>query len=141
MFAFREPSDNDLGRFLHGQREQPLSYAEAGAALAEAAPAGYSVDHGRILLGEGEGDFRRAAEALAGWRMFETGWTRIFPEGAAVAEGGPGEARCDRGAGRAGEGGAAADGGADHAGPQSMRSFSRSAIIRSYSARRRMKSR
>ena len=87
MFAFREPSDNDLGRFLHGQREQPLSYAEAGAALAEAAPAGYSVDHGRILLGEGEGDFRRAAEALAGWRMFETGWTRIFPEGAAVAEG------------------------------------------------------
>ena len=87
MFAFREPSDKYLGLFLREQREQPLSYAEAGETLAEAAPAGYSVDHGRVLLGEGRECFRRAAGALAGWRMFDPGWTRIFPEDAAVAEG------------------------------------------------------
>ena len=87
MFAFREPSDEHLGLFLRKRRERPLSYAEAGETLAETAPAGYSVDHGRMLLGEGEECFRRAADALADWRMFETGWTRIFPEDAAVAEG------------------------------------------------------
>lgn len=87
MFAFKTPSDDDLDLFLRKQREQPLSYAEAGETLAEAAPAGYSVDHGRIRLGEGEECFRRAADALAGWRMFDTGWTRILPEDAAVAEG------------------------------------------------------
>lgn len=87
MFAFGEPSDDDLDLLLRRQREQPLSYAEAEATLAEAAPAGYSVDHGRMLLGEGRECFRRAAGALASWRMFETGWTRLFPEDATVAEG------------------------------------------------------
>ena len=87
MFALREPSDNDLGLLLRRQRERPLSYAEAGATLAGAAPAGYSVEHGRARLGEGWECFRRAADALAGWRMFDTGWTRLFPEDAALSEG------------------------------------------------------
>lgn len=86
MFALEEPSDDELDLFLRRQRELPLSYGEAGATLTEA-PDGYTVDRSRVRLGEGEKCFRSAAGALASWRMFDTGWTRIFPEGYAVDEG------------------------------------------------------
>lgn len=86
MFALKEPSEDSLEVFLDQQRRLPLSYAEAGATLG-VVPSGYSADHSRIRLGEGQECFRRAAAALAGWRMFDTGWTRIFPEDSAVVEG------------------------------------------------------
>lgn len=87
MFSAKEPSRDELERFLSHQRRLPLSYGEAGATLGEA-PAGYTVDHHRVRLGAGAEDFRRAVEALRAWRMFETGWTAVYPQGALVREGG-----------------------------------------------------
>lgn len=77
---------SEVERLLDRQRELTFSYAEVGATLGDS-PAGYTVDHRRLRLGEGRETFERAARALAGWRQFETGWTRLLPAEAPVREG------------------------------------------------------
>jgi uncharacterized protein (UPF0548 family) len=78
MFMIREPSDEDVARFVSSQRDLPFTYAEVGATNASP-PAGYNVDHNRIQLGSGEVIYRRAVEALKKWRHFELGWVAIVP--------------------------------------------------------------
>lgn len=86
MFVLREPCKSDVESLLERQRELPFSYAEVGATLADP-PAGYTVDRTRIRLGAGRETFECAARALAGWRQFETRWTRLLPAEAPVREG------------------------------------------------------
>lgn len=86
MLVLREPRKSDVESLLERQRELPFSYAEVGATTAEPS-AGYTVDHTRIRLGAGRETFERAARALAGWRQFETRWTRLLPAEAPVREG------------------------------------------------------
>src|SRR5207237_1026341 len=40
-------------------------------------PAGYTVDHHRIRLGEGPAVFARAHACLRDWRMFDLGWVGL----------------------------------------------------------------
>lgn len=48
---------------------------------------GYTVDHNRVKLGDGEEVFGRAVEALFGWKMFDVGWVRLLPRNAPVEAG------------------------------------------------------
>jgi uncharacterized protein (UPF0548 family) len=83
MFLLREPSASAIESFLAAQRRQPFSYPEVGASLGPA-PAGYNVDHNRVLLGSGEEAFARAVSAIRSWQMFNLGWCRLYPRGAPV---------------------------------------------------------
>lgn len=78
MFLLREPSEKDIRAFLRELEATPFSYGEVGSSRGPAPP-GYVVDHNRIELGRGEGAFLRAIEALNSWRMFDTGWVRVWP--------------------------------------------------------------
>jgi uncharacterized protein (UPF0548 family) len=86
MFVIREPSDEDVARFIVSQSDLPFTYAEVGATNTTP-PAGYNVDHNRIQLGRGEATFHGAVEALKKWRQFELGWVGIVPRGVRVEVG------------------------------------------------------
>jgi uncharacterized protein (UPF0548 family) len=86
MFTLREPSDEDVAEFISQQAKEPFSYAEVGATQS-AAPAGYTIDHNRTQLGQGEKVYRRAVEALKQWRQFELGWVTIGSRGVKVEKG------------------------------------------------------
>lgn len=86
MFALREPSAEELERFLRSQQDALFSYPEVGASK-RGAPLGYTVDHNRVRLGEGEEVFEQAVESLRLWRMFDVGWLRVFPAKAPIEPG------------------------------------------------------
>jgi uncharacterized protein (UPF0548 family) len=72
--------------FLANQRTALPSYSEVGLSR-DGAPAGYNLDHNRVLIGQGENDFAAACDALRAWRMFPKPWTDITPANAAIHEG------------------------------------------------------
>ncbi len=77
MFCLRAPSVDEVGQFISQQQYSAFSYAEVGASAKEL-PAGYNVDRNRVLLGSGEVTWRRAAEAVRGWQMFNMPWVRLY---------------------------------------------------------------
>ena len=64
----------------------PFSYSPVGMTRS-APPAGWTVDHNRVQLGQGEADYRAACAALYRWEMFNTGWTHIHGRGAPLEPG------------------------------------------------------
>lgn len=58
------------------------AYAEVGASRHDCppAPAGYVLDHGRVLVGRGAEDYREARELLERWGHFQLGWTYVRPD-------------------------------------------------------------
>lgn len=86
MFFRREPSAEEVRKFISSQQDLPFSYAEAGSTRTSA-PAGYLIDHNRIQLGEGEETFQRAVSALRSWKQFELGWVRVVPPNRPIAVG------------------------------------------------------
>jgi uncharacterized protein (UPF0548 family) len=86
MFLLREPSAAAIETFLFAQRHQSFSYPEVGASRGQA-PAGYNVDHNRVLLGSGEGAFVKAVAAINSWQMFNLGWCRVYPAAAPIEVG------------------------------------------------------
>lgn len=78
MFLLRKPSEELVRQFISNQREQPYSYAEVGATRIMP-PAGYTIDHNRIRLGDGENVYERAVAALGKWKHFDLGWVKIVP--------------------------------------------------------------
>ena len=88
MFLTREPAEAGIRAFVAAQSTLPLSYAEVGATREGVTPKGYyAVDRYRVKLGEGEAVYRRAVEALRGWRQFDLGWASIVPRGAPLEVG------------------------------------------------------
>lgn len=75
VITLRAPTDADLERFLAGQRDAPLSYAEVGASRGEP-PAGYRVDHRRDVIGT---RFDRAKQAIDRWEMHGGAGVRVVP--------------------------------------------------------------
>ena len=69
MFRLSAPSDDEIRRFISGQKDSGFSYPEVGAS-ATLAPTGYNVDRNRIQLGKGEDTWQRSANAIRAWRMF-----------------------------------------------------------------------
>ncbi len=86
MILLREPSNAHIGRFLDGQRSLPFSYPEVGASR-DGAPPGYPVNHHHGRLGTAQQTFARAVEAIRGWKMYETGWTKLCWPEAPITEG------------------------------------------------------
>jgi uncharacterized protein (UPF0548 family) len=76
MFLVRRPSDEKIRALLASSADLPLNYPEVGA-TAGTPPGGYTVDHHRCAIGQGEAAFGRAAGALRGWRMYPAEWIRI----------------------------------------------------------------
>jgi uncharacterized protein (UPF0548 family) len=83
MFTLTEPSDRDSERFISSQKNLPFTYAEVGATRCglAAAPPGFTLDHNRVQLGNGNDVYERAVVALKQWRQFELGWVTIVPRG------------------------------------------------------------
>lgn len=78
LFLLKRPAEIKIDEFLRSQRDEPFTYKEVGGSRnRQQEVRGYVVDHNRIRLGAGEEVFRRAAEALRGWQMFEVGWVKI----------------------------------------------------------------
>ncbi len=78
MILLGRPSDRTVEEFLSTQLNQGFSYSEVGMTnTAGPAPAGYTLDHNRIRLGEGPDVFDQAVEALRAWQHFNLGWLSV----------------------------------------------------------------
>ena len=87
MFLARQPSAETIRQFIASQHDLPFSYPEVGATRSEETPPGYTVDHNRVRLGDGEDVYLRAAAALRSWKQFELGWVTIVPPATPVEVG------------------------------------------------------
>ena len=83
MFTLREPAGDDVARFISSQTSLPFTYADVGATRFDpaAAPRGFTLDHNRVQLGNGNDVYERAVQALKQWRQFDLGWVKIVPAG------------------------------------------------------------
>lgn len=86
MWSFALPSAEKIDAFLRQQGRLDFSYPEVGHSL-ERSPAGYNIDHNRVMLGHGEKVFQEACAALRAWVMFPAPWTRIDPANAPLMKG------------------------------------------------------
>ena len=73
MVTLRKPDEEAIRVFLASQANLGFTYAAVGATAA-VPPHGYTVDHTRIRLGEGEKCFAAAKAALGSWRQFADHW-------------------------------------------------------------------
>jgi uncharacterized protein (UPF0548 family) len=78
MIRLRKPDAGKLRAFLDAHAGLGFTYPAVGA-TATAPPAGYSVDHVRTKLGEGERAFTAASAALERWAQFQLGWVEAWP--------------------------------------------------------------
>lgn len=86
MWVFKKPSEEQIERFLASQARHAFSYREVG--LSEGgSPAGYDLDHNRVLLGTGPHVFETACAALRRWDMFPAPWTQIHPKNTPIQVG------------------------------------------------------
>ena len=76
MFCWSKPGREAIEAFLLAQRNARFSYAEVGSSR-DLAPAGYTVDHNRIQLGEGVAAFELAKRAIREWKMFDMRWVEL----------------------------------------------------------------
>ena len=80
MFLLTRPTDSQIRDFLSTRKGDSFSYSEVGATR-DTPPAGYNIDHNRVRLGQGAGDFERAKQAIREWKMFEVPGLRLcFPD-------------------------------------------------------------
>ena len=86
MFRLSAPSDDEIRRFISGQKDSGFSYPEVGAS-ATAAPTGYNVDHNRIQIGKGEDTWQRAVNAIRAWKMFSMPWVSLHWPSAPILAG------------------------------------------------------
>jgi uncharacterized protein (UPF0548 family) len=86
MFCWSRPDGDAIGTFLCAADGMPFSYAEVGASR-EGAPAGYTVLHSRLRIGQGADVFERAKAAIRQWKMFEMAWVELCPRQVAIKPG------------------------------------------------------
>jgi uncharacterized protein (UPF0548 family) len=86
LFRLTSPSEAEIRSFISKQKDSFFSYPEIGAS-ATAVPAGYNVDHHRVLLGLGETTWQRAVEAIRAWRMFSMPWVNLHSSSAPIQVG------------------------------------------------------
>jgi uncharacterized protein (UPF0548 family) len=86
LFRLTSPSEAEIRSFISKQKDSGFSYPEIGAS-AVAVPAGYNVDHHRVLLGLGGTTWQRAVEAIRAWRMFSMPWVNLHSSSAPIQVG------------------------------------------------------
>src|SRR5262245_51685839 len=77
MFLLTRPSRSAIKAFISRQSHAEYTYAEVGATRGSL-PSNYDIDHNRIEIGQGEATFRRAANEIRKWRMFDLGWSELY---------------------------------------------------------------
>lgn len=77
MFFLTKPTEDFVREFLAEQAKLPFSYSAVGHSR-HSAPGGYTVDHNRILLGNGLDAFERAKRAVQQWKMFAIPWLEFY---------------------------------------------------------------
>ena len=70
MFRLSRPTYKEIDSFLRGCEADSFSYAEVGASR-DMPPAGYHIDHNRVLLGSERETWELAKQAIREWKMFE----------------------------------------------------------------------
>jgi uncharacterized protein (UPF0548 family) len=88
MILLREPRPETIARFLESQAALEFTYSAVGA-TASTPPAGFTVDHTRVKLGDGEAAFERAKAALCRWDQFRLGWVEAYSPRAVTQPGNP----------------------------------------------------
>jgi len=76
MFRLSYPTKSDIDSFIKEQSGRAFSYANVGLSL-NGSPAGFTVDHNRIVIGSGKADFERAKQAIRSWEMFNFPWAKL----------------------------------------------------------------
>lgn len=76
MFTIQKPDRQRVLQFIDSQAEAEFSYPEIGASRSSG-PAGYNVDHNRIMIGNGLADLKLAVEAVRSWKMFDFPWLEL----------------------------------------------------------------
>jgi uncharacterized protein (UPF0548 family) len=87
MFLPRKPSSETIQQFISSQQALPFSYDEVGATRSETPPQGFTRDHNRTRLGDGENTYERAVAALRSWKQFDLGWVTIRPPDSPIVVG------------------------------------------------------
>ncbi len=78
MFHLRRPSPEQLRRFVAAQEREPLSYTQVGMSRGTTPPPGYSPNHARRQLGQGEETYRCAIAAVERWAMYDMDWIELL---------------------------------------------------------------
>ena len=86
MYFLSKPHPDEIHAFLSAQKVQSFSYGHVGASRGRP-PRGYTTDHNRIRLGEGEEVFARAVKAIRQWKMFDMPWIQLCWPDAPIEEG------------------------------------------------------
>lgn len=86
VFRLSKPNAKQVEAAIASQRDLSFSYSAVGASQG-APPAGYNIDHHRILLGHGPETFAAAVSELKAWTMFDLGWVEVVPRGAPIKAG------------------------------------------------------
>ncbi|MBK5292345.1 MAG: DUF1990 domain-containing protein [Acidobacteriia bacterium] len=76
MILFGEPIEAAIRTIVQEQTRKGFSYTERGATRG-APPKGYTADHHRIRLGQGEETYQRAKRAVRDWKMFNLYWVKL----------------------------------------------------------------
>ena len=77
MFRLSHPTKAQIDFFINARSQHPFSYAQIGLSM-NGSPAGFNVDHNRIVIGSGESDFARAKTAVHNWKMFNFPWAKLW---------------------------------------------------------------
>ncbi len=84
MFCISKPGRVEVERFIAASATGGFSYPYVGATRDRDPQAqhrdelrSYTIDHNRIVIGAGEGDWGRAKEAIRGWKMFDFSWVEL----------------------------------------------------------------
>lgn len=87
MYLFHKPDQAAIEEFLSSQAKSAFTYANVGASMRDAPPAGYNVNRKRVRIGAGRELYDAAREALKRWAMFDTEWTALHPDRAPIRKG------------------------------------------------------
>ena len=80
MFSFSRPTQVEVDTFIGLAANSEFSYKSVGLSM-NGSPVGFNVDHHRIYIGRGEGDFKNAKLAIRDWKMFDFPWLDLcWPE-------------------------------------------------------------
>jgi uncharacterized protein (UPF0548 family) len=76
MLCWSKPSEDLINAFISAQQKENFSCPEVGSSRQQV-PVGYTVDHNRIKLGQGDEAFERAKSAIRQWKMCEMPWIHL----------------------------------------------------------------
>lgn len=94
MFQISKPTDGEIDKFLEKAAVSEFSYRFIGEtrdrfhqSRKRLDSMSFNVDWNRKIIGQGDGDWERAKQAIRDWKMFDTGWCSICWPDTPIEEG------------------------------------------------------